>query len=96
MNDIVERLADIRRQLDGSKSFYAAGTVQAAISEIDRLRRIINDVHPQMQARIDALTAERDAMLAALKVAFDMRLTNHPEWEAIARAAIAKAEGRAP
>ena len=47
-------------------------------------------------AAIRALLDERDAMRAALKAAFDMRLTNHPEWEAIARAAIAKAEGRTP
>jgi hypothetical protein len=66
MTDIVERLAGIRRQLDGSKNPYAAGTVQAGISEIERLRRIINDVHPQMQTRIDALTAAQVALRAWL------------------------------
>jgi hypothetical protein len=38
MSDIVERLARVRRHLDGCRYPFGAGAVQAAISEIERLR----------------------------------------------------------
>jgi uncharacterized membrane-anchored protein len=49
MTDIVERLRDL-----ALRGFPQA--IEAA-AEIERLRRIINDVWPQMQAERDALRA---------------------------------------
>ncbi|SSL50266.1 Uncharacterised protein [Klebsiella pneumoniae] len=45
--------------------------------------------------QIEHISAQRDALLTALEKAFEMRVTCHPEWEAIARTAIASAKGGA-
>lgn len=41
------------------------------------------------------LAGQRDELLSALEKAFEMRVSCHPEWEAIARAAIDRAKGGA-
>lgn len=46
-----------------------------------------------MREQRDAERARRERAEAALRAAFAMRVTNHPEWEAIARAALAQEAG---
>jgi hypothetical protein len=59
MADIVERLARVRRHLDGCRYPFGAGAVQAAISEIERLRA-------EVAAQVEA--ARREALDEAAEV----------------------------
>ena len=58
MNDIVDRLARVRRQLDAHRNPYSAGAVQAAISEIERLREAIISERHGWQAEVQRLRRE--------------------------------------
>jgi hypothetical protein len=64
MADIVERLARVRRHLDGCRYPFGAGAVQAAISEIERLRA---EVAAQVEA---ARREEREARAVAAEDCF--------------------------
>ena len=58
MTDIVDRLARVRRQLDAHRNPYSAGAVQAAISEIERLREAIISERHGWQAEVERLRRE--------------------------------------
>ena len=64
--DIVERLARVRRHLDGCRYPFGAGAVQAAISEIERLRAALRII-AGYQHCIDNLMSNVDVARAALK-----------------------------
>lgn len=80
MNDIVERLRTSASQAGYPKHYI----YDEAADEIERLRLIINTIHPQMQLQIDALTAERDDWVEQARKAMD---------DAEAREAAARREG---
>ena len=107
MTDIVERL----RLLESGARWICnetADTLEDAADEIERLRRIINTIHPQMQARIDKLEAELAEAIergndwcdqaqkarAALRGVLEIEgwAQDHPRYIA-ARAALAKEPG---
>ena len=58
MNDIVDRLARVRRQLDAHRNPYGAATVQAAISEIERLNEALIRERHGWQAEVERLRRE--------------------------------------
>ena len=54
---------------------------------------ILNGWRSELSEANASLIAAAPALLEALETAFAMRVTNHPEWEAKARAAIKAAKG---
>lgn len=63
---------------------------RSLVHQIERLRDELAaqaDVHTQIQMQ---LSDERDALRAVVQAAFDMQISNYPEWEALARAALNK------
>ena len=64
--DIVERLRDLTRG-----KHHDLMVSEEAAYEIERLRRIIDTIHPQMQATIDRLTKDNADISAACKEGWD-------------------------
>lgn len=58
MSDIVDRLGRVRRRLDGCRDPYGAATVQAAISEIERLNEALIRERHGWQAEVERLRRE--------------------------------------